>query len=239
MMHLLLPLPFRSALSTRASLMMEHDETFDDNPFAALFETTGWAQLTQELDGIPAFACANALGESLCYADDRLQGTPAVGLPLKVFYAELSAALQALASAEALYPSQELQLISEGLGSAFRQSCEGSAILIPSSRELEVAGAPAGMPPAGQPLPLFAYEELCWEEPDDSLQFPLFMSSDEASAAAIEAVARDGGDLRALEMVCLPLPQAVETALMDVQAPDFTFVAPAASLEYLRGAKCR
>ena len=148
-----------------------------------------------------------------------------------MYHTHVEPAQQALATARAANPDADLLPL--GLGKAFRLACAGQATLLPSSRELTFAGAPPEASPVGQAVPLFACMEMCEQLPSGGARLPLFMSWADAKTAVDEAIAMDQPDTE-LEIVCLSLDKAVEMLVSVPGSPDFVFVPPTASVEFVR-----
>lgn len=145
----------------------------------------------------------------------------------------MEAAKTQLATAQDQFPELECDLIPVGLGSAYKLSCTGKAILVPSVAALLAAGAPEGTEPLGQELPMFACMEITRAGEEGPL-VPLFMSYVDYS----EAVARETDAYapeQPLQMVCLSLASVVEelAGLDDPSSGAFSFVAPSESLQHI------
>jgi len=89
------------------------------------------------------------------------------------------------------------------MGQAYRLSMEGKALLVPSVKELEAAGAPAGASPNGQELPLFGCLQISRPAAEGGNPvLPLFVSKADAERAVADAVSMtDGEDEDGLEIM--------------------------------------
>jgi len=191
-----------------------------------LFESAGWPQLQTSLDKLPVFTVANGEGQPLQYEVGEK--------PLAVFYAEVEAAKKELAQSQAQFPDLGCDLIPVGLGSAYKLSCEGKAMVVPSLADLVAAGAPADAQPMGQELPLFACMEMS-QEGDKGPVLPLFVSHADC-AAAVKQVTDTEASEEPLEISCLSLPSVVErlTGVADPSSGGFEFIAPSASVQHIQ-----
>jgi len=193
---------------------------------AAEFESEGWRQLQGKLDQLPVFTVANAEGQPLQYEINQR--------PLAVFYADVEAAKKELAAAQSQYPELSCDLIPVGLGSAYKLSCDGSAMVVPSLASLQALGAPEGAQPMGQELPLFACMEMS-QEGENGPVLPLYMSHEDCAAVIKKVTEADPPD-EPLQISGLSLPSVVErlTSLADPAKGGFAFVAPSASLQHIQ-----
>ena len=228
---LLMATPVLSVMTWPTTLRGDRTATRITSPRLAesesVFDQRGWAELQQQLDALPVFTCADEAGTPL---EVQLSGQTK---PLAVFYADVEAAELALAKARATRIGQSLDLIPFPLGKAYRLTSDGEGIIVPSAKELAMAGAPADSSPVGQALPLFACMEMAEEVEGGGGRLPLFMSSAEANAAMAEATAADEPDAK-LEMVCLSLQRAIELLVTVPDSPAFRFVPPSSSLIYIQ-----
>lgn len=197
---------------------------------AGPLEGDGWAQLLGALDKLPVFSVANSEGQPLQYQVGEKS--------LALFYADIEAAKAQLAAAQdenpelcpALGPGQPgcCDLIPVGLGSAFKLSCDGKAMVVPGLAELQAAGAPEDAQPMGQELPLFACMDMRREGDEAALQegpvVPLFMSH--ADCAAYVAEATDAS----VDISGLSLASIVEQL---TGGGAYSFVAPSASMQHV------
>ena len=116
---------------------------------------------------MPVFTVANEEGKPLQYEIGEK--------PLAVFYADVNAAKMENTAAQRQYPDLGCDIIPVGLGSAYKLSVEGKAMIVPGIADLKAAGAPPGAQPMGQELPLFACMEMSRDGADGPV-LPLFMS---------------------------------------------------------------
>lgn len=196
------------------------------HPLAAAtdFEADNWKALATQLDRLPVFTVANAEGQPLQYEID--------GTPTALFYADVDAAKAELTNAVKEFPELNCDLIPVGVGSAYKLTCEGKAILLPSVADLTAAGAPAGVSAMGQPLPLFACMEMS-QEINGSPVLPLFMAWSDCAAAVSQATSLDSPDEK-LEIVGLSLPSVVERLMgVESESTAFTFIPPSASAKHI------
>lgn len=201
------------------------------SPLAAakedVFASAGWATLQPALDRLPCFTVANEEGQPLQYEMN--------GKPLAVFYVDIAAAQVELKAARESSPTLEstADLIPVGLGQAYKLSCEGQAVLVPGTADLQAAGAPADVEPMGQAVPLFACMDMSREGPSGAPELPLFLCHAECEAAVAQASAADEPDAP-LEIVGLSLPTVIERLTASSGEPlAFAFVPPAKSTTYI------
>ena len=145
------------------------------------------------------------------------------------------------------FPSLNLRLMGVGVGAVFRQHTEGSALLVPGAAAL----AGAGDEWDSEMLPLYTCLAMSSPAPEGSgleplgaPTTPLFLDPQDAQAsldAALEAVKARGASpaqLEQMQLVCTSMPSAVDIVLggkeSDLCGDRFQFVAPRASLVYLR-----
>ena len=183
-------------------------------------ESENWPKLQGELDKLPVFTVANAEDKPLQYQIGER--------PYAVFYADVDAAKKELAK----HPDLGYDLIPIGLGSAYKLSCEGKAMVVPGLAELVALGAPEDAQPIGQELPLFACNEMS-REGEEGPVLPLFMSHADCAAAVAEATAAAYNE--ELEISGLSLASVVErlSGLDDPSKGGFSFEAPLASMKHI------
>lgn len=193
-------------------------EPFIDNP--------SWSDVQPILDGLPVFTLANEDEKPLQYEVN--------GKPMAIFYADVAAAKQQFDAVTEQNPDLGYDLTPVGVGTAYKLSCEGKAILVPGVTELTAAGMPEGMSPMGQELPLFACMEIKRDTDDGGTVTPLFMSSEDCAATVQDARDAAEGATSKLDIVCLPLDSVVEHLLSNVGAPPtFSFMPPTRSTEHI------
>ena len=189
---------------------------------------SAWDPIKQELDHVPVFSCANDKGQPLEYNVG--------GKPIAFFFCDINAAKSELQKAQAETDVQGLNLLPFPLGEVFEMGGKEMAAIIPSAEALEAAGAPKGLNPVGQQVPLFGCMEIAATQPDGKVFTPLFFSYEEAedamNRALVEAQAVGGG--AKFEITVMPLVKAVQSMAMGGKEKSFIFESPEASLEYLR-----
>jgi hypothetical protein len=119
----------------------------------------------------------------------------------------------------------------------FEMAAKQMALIIPSQKSIEDAGAPSGMSPLGQQVPLFGCMDMTQNRPDGTSMVPLFLSMDEAKEAmdmALQAVPDE--EKSKFDISVIPLAGAVQ---MQATRSDksFTYVPPTSSMDYLRSVK--
>ena len=187
-----------------------------------LFESAGWPSLQGTLDELPVFTVANGEGQPLEYTTAGPKGER----QLAIFYIDVEAAMKQTTAAKAQFPDLGCDIISTGLGFAFKLSSEGGALIVPGVAELQGAGAPEGSNPMGQEVPLFCSMELTRE----GGKVLLFMSYADCAEAVSQA---PGG---ALEVDTILSLQSTVEELADLEDPssgEFVLVAPSASLQHV------
>lgn len=185
-----------------------------------------WDPIKQELDKIPVFGCTNDKGQPLQYnIGDK---------PLGVFFCDVNAAKVELEKAQADTKLDGLQILPFPLGEVFEMGAKQMAVVVPSAQALEEAGAPKGLNPLGQQVPMFGCMEISADQPDGTSRTPLFMSFDEAEAVMKMAVDGIGaGEDSKFEVTVMPLVKAVQNMATNPEK-SYIFEAPKSSLEYLR-----
>jgi len=181
------------------------------------FEKAGWQSA---LDELPVFTIASKEGQPMQYSVD--------GRPLAIFYADVEAAKTEFAAAQRQYPDLGCDLVSVGLGSAYRLSLDGKAMVVPGLAELRAAGAPEDAQPMGQELPLFGCMQMS-RKGDEGQVLPLFMSYTDCAAAVAEA-ANGGTPDDPVEIAGF----ALSSVIVDPAPGAFSFVAPSSSLQHIQ-----
>ena len=197
---------------------------------ATTITAEGWTALMPELEQVPIFVLTNAAGQPLSYERD--------GKPLAPYYADLVQAKMELEQRRRELPELDLRILPIGLGSAFMRASTGSAMLVPSSTELDNAADPEADTPYEAGLPLFAC--LAMRKPHanrDGVQaMPLFMCAADAQASRDTAAAAAPPDTQSLELLVIPLLRALER-MVDQPGDDgliFEIVPPADSVAWVR-----
>lgn len=178
------------------------------------------ASIISALNKLPLFTVANKEGKMLQYSVGKKQ--------LAVFFSDVEAAKKQRADTKKQDP--ECDLIAVGLGSAYKLSCSGSAMIVPGLADLVGAGAPADAQPMGQELPLFGCTKLS-RNTEEGLIVSLFMSHADC-AAAVEA-APSGVDQDDLQPITPYSLQSVVDQLNDPSSPAISFVAPTPSVHHI------
>lgn len=191
-----------------------------------LLSSDSWDPIKNNLNSVPAFACANDQGQPLQYNVG--------GNPLAFFFLDIDAAKDELQKAEDEMKMDGLSLVPFPLGEVFEMGAKQMALVIPSSAAIESAGAPKGTNPMGQQIPLFGCLDMIETLPDGTSNVPLFLSMDEAKEAmnmALESVPEE--EKSKFDVTVIPLAGTVQ---MQATNPNksFTYVPPMASLEYLK-----
>ncbi|CAB9497003.1 expressed unknown protein [Seminavis robusta] len=214
-----------SPQSARQSLLLLASPSTPEEMFAS----QGWKPIRAELDTLPVFCVANEKGQPLQYNVNDETTMP-------FFYCDVKAAQEELVKAKADLPADKslgLGIIPFPLGNAFELMASNQAAVIPSADSLEAAGAPKGVNPLGQQIPLFCCMDIMQESPNTGKPvLPIFMVHKEAKEAMEQAVAVDGGE--GFEIVSLSLPRAVEMLASNEDAPSFHFLPPRDSIDYIQ-----
>mmetsp|Transcript_27967 Transcript_27967/g.39388 ORF Transcript_27967/g.39388 Transcript_27967/m.39388 type:complete len:258 (+) Transcript_27967:49-822(+) len=183
-----------------------------------------WEPLKTELDAVPVFCCANEQGQPMQYN----MGAGNVAF----FFCDIDYAKDELEKAKKDTGLDTLGLAPVPLGQAFEMACRQQAVIIPSEKSLKAAGAPEGINPVGQQIPLFGCDDIAQKRTDGTSFTPLFIDNADAEKIiqqAADMATEDGPDL---EMKILPLVQAVR--MVATNEEDYTFVPPEKSMNYLR-----
>ena len=185
-------------------------------------ESSGWPLLQGVLDKVPVFTVANSEEQPLQYqvGDQKLT----------VFYADVKVATKEYMTARDQYPDLGCDIISIGLGNAYKLAVAGEAVIVPGMAELVGAGAPEDAQALGQELPLFACMEMKLEG-DAGAKVPLFMSYDDCAAAIAQESSADAPmQINAV----LSLQSLVEelAELADPTSGEFALQVPSASVQH-------
>jgi len=205
---------------------LTHVSSHTDGPFGLAFRRL-WPALAKQLDRLPVFTVANAAGQPLEYQID--------GEPTAMFYADVEAAKEELATARKSFPELDCDLIPAGVGSVYKLTCERKAMLLPATADLTAAGAPPDAPAMGQPLPLFTCLEMSQSSENGKPKLPLFMAWADCAAAVSQATQTDGPEDK-LEIVGLSLPSVIErlSSLTEEEGgPAFVFIPSSASAKHI------
>jgi hypothetical protein len=192
-----------------------------------------WEPLKESLNTVPCYACTNDQGQPLQYN---------VGdLPLAFFYLDIDAAevelkkAQEEAAKESAMSGMKLFLTPFPLGEVFEMGVKKIALVVPSQDGIEGAGAPAGMNPVGQQVPLFGCMDMVEDLPDGSAMVPMFLSkaeADDAMGMALEGL--EDEEKAKFKVDVLPLAGAIQMQADSLGKINFTYVPPKSSLDYLR-----
>ena len=251
----------RTTRSSSSSTSL-HQTADDDKPpgtAVELFESESWKIMKKDLDSVPIFCVANKEGTPVAYSitvkktkeaedQDKEENAEPITFQVPFFYTDVEDAkieLKKVKESNTAEKADEMDLIPFPLGSAFEMWSKDQAVIVPSGKAVQQAGAPPGTNPIGQPVPLFACMEIMQEAelPDaDNKEgktkvvpvLPLFMVLEECNAAVDQAVEMDGGKSEDFEVVSLSLTRAVEQLATQVKEfPGFQLMPPQASLEYI------
>ncbi len=201
-----------------------------------LSNSSKWTPIKQELDHVPIFTITNDQNQPLQY---NVGGTKTFAF----FFIDVDAVKNELTKAkgETNMESDTLQITPFPLGEIFELAAKEMAVIVPSVQGLEGAGAPKGLNPIGQQVPLFGCMDIqvnVGSGDGDSMMTstPLFFTFEEAenamNMALGEAGGSDGG--KKFEVTVMPLVKAVQTMVMN-ENKSFLLEAPKSSLDYLRG----
>lgn len=185
-----------------------------------------WDPIKNDLNMVPAFACTNDQGQPLQYD----VGTG----PLAFFFLDIDAAKDELQKAKDDTKMEGLNLVPFPLGEVFEMAAKKLAMVVPPQKGIEAAGAPSGMNPLGQQVPLFGCMDVVETLADGTSMVPLFLSMDEAKEAlnmALEGLPAD--EQSKFDVTVMPLAGAVQMQATNSDK-SFTYVAPRSSLDYLQ-----
>ena len=150
--------------------------------------------------------------------------------PLALFFVDLAMAQNEMKIAQKALPKAVIDLVQFPLGEAFVGWYQETARIMPTVEALRASGAPRDLAPIDSMVPLFA-ANLQIISTDGTPKMPLFFVEAEAKAA-LEA-ARSKGVQVDQELMKLPLQKAVFLLATDPEAPDFEFMTPDASADYI------
>jgi hypothetical protein len=154
--------------------------------------------------------------------------------PLAFFFLDIDAAKEDLEKAKQETKMDGLNLVPFPLGEVFEMAAKQMALIVPSQKSLEDAGAPPGMNPVGQQVPLFGCMDMTQDRLDGTSMVPLFLSMEEAKNAmnmAMEGI--PDAEKSRLDVSVIPLAGAIQKQATKSDV-SFTYEPPASSLEYLR-----
>lgn len=178
------------------------------------------------LNKLPVFAIANndkkPLTFKLSLGDEMMA----------IFYADVESAKAQLSDTKKSSPNLVCDLITVGLGTAFKLASEGKAMIVPDTAELKAAGAPEGIQPMGLELPLFVCMKIMAAPPGDGKRavLPVYMSYSDCAKAISAAQAACPSET--LEVTTLGLQSVFEQLTDPAFDKTFKFIAPEASLHH-------
>jgi hypothetical protein len=185
-----------------------------------------WDPIKKELNAVPVFSCSNEKGQPMQYGVE--------GSKVAFFFTDVYAAKVELEKSKEETKMDNLNLLPFPLGEVVEMAAKKSALIIPSEGSLMAAGAPKGINPLGQILPLFCYTELSQDRDDGSSLTPLFISKADAEEALKMALEGSGEDISSFELQIFPLTQAIQGAARSEGKKAYTFVPAADAIEFLR-----
>ena len=214
------------------------DEASDSTGSAEeLFASAGWPAIKKDLDELPVFTVANDKGQPLQYSVG--------GSAMPFFFVDLDAAREELLKAKAdsnisdMEGMEGIDVIPFPLGDAFMMMETGKAVVVPSQKAIEDAGAPKDVSPVGQQVPLFSCMAITQEGRDGKPLLPLFFVKQEVQDAIDEALEIDGGDGDNKEneefaITVLSLQRAVQLLATVPESPAFNFLPPQKSIKHIK-----
>lgn len=202
-----------------------------------LFASAGWPAIKKDLDELPVFTVANDKGQPLQYSVG--------GSAMPFFFVDLDAAREELLKAKAdsnisdMEGMEGIDVIPFPLGDAFMMMETGKAVVVPSQKAIEDAGAPKDVSPVGQQVPLFSCMAITQEGRDGKPLLPLFFVKQEVQDAIDEALEIDGddGDNKEAEefaITVLSLQRAVQLLATVPESPAFNFLPPQKSIKHIK-----
>lgn len=222
--------PIRNQRITTKTTLFSQQQQQPPNSLEDLISTPElWDPLKQSLNAVPTFACTNELGQPLQYNI----GSKALGF----FYTDIHAAQSELVKAqqESNLSGTNLKITPFPLGDIFEMGIQQKAVLIPSQESMEAAGAPVGINPVGQQVPLFGCMQMVQTLEDGTMNVPLFLSRFEAEEAMGMATANMAeGDKSMFQVDVVPLAGAIQMQANSRGERSFTFVSPTSSMQYLQ-----
>jgi hypothetical protein len=216
----------RKSLSTRKSFSTSSCLHAAPDSLQDLVNTSNlWDPIKNDLNSVPAFACTNDQGQPMQY--DVGSG------PLAFFFLDVDAAKVELQKAKEDTKMEGLNIVPFPLGEVFEMGVKELAMIVPSQKCIEDAGAPSGMNPMGQQVPLFGCLDMTEDLADGTSMVPLFLSMDEAKEAMNMALADvPEAEKVKFDVTIMPLAGAVQMQASNSDK-SFTYVAPRSSLDYL------
>ena len=162
------------------------------------------------------------------------------GAMTALFFVEVADAQTELEEVKSAMPDLPLDVIPFPLSEAFQWWCEDKGTIVPTLAAIKAAGAPDGVEPLGQQVPLFACLEMQAESKEGKPALPLFFVHAEAKEAMEMALAADEDTEENIveetfKVVSLSLQRAVELLATVPSTPAFQFVTPVSSSQYVAG----
>ena len=200
-----------------------------------LFASAGWPAIKNDLDELPVFTVASDKGQPLQYSVG--------GSAMPFFFVDLDAAREELLKAKAdsnisdMEGMEGIDVIPFPLGDAFMMMETGKAVVVPSQKAIEDAGAPKDVSPVGQQVPLFSCMAITQEGRDGKPLLPLFFVKQEVQDAIDEALEIDGDDGDNKEefvVTVLSLQRAVQLLATVPESPAFNFLPPQKSIKHIK-----
>ena len=201
-----------------------------------LFASAGWPAIKKDLDELPVFTVANKKGQPLQYSVG--------GSAMPFFFVDLDAAREELLKAKAdsnisdMEGMEGIDIIPFPLGDAFMMMETGKAVVVPSQKAIEDAGAPKDVSPVGQQVPLFSCMEITQEGRDGKPLLPLFFVKQEVQDAIDEALEIDGDDDNnegeEFAITVMSLQRAVQLLATVPESPAFNFLPPQKSIKHIK-----
>ena len=159
------------------------------------------------------------------------------------FFVDLDAAREELLKAKAdsnisdMEGMEGIDVIPFPLGDAFMMMETGKAVVVPSQKAIEDAGAPKDVSPVGQQVPLFSGMAITQEGRDGKPLLPLCFVKQEVQDAIDEALEIDGDDGDNKEefvVTVLSLQRAVQLLATVPESPAFNFLPPQKSSKHIK-----
>ncbi|CAJ1963781.1 unnamed protein product [Cylindrotheca closterium] len=236
--------------STSLHQASDSDSSKPPETAVELFDSESWKIIKKDLDAVPIFCVANKEGKPVAYSitvkktQDEDEDAEPITFQVPFFYVDVEDAKTELKKVRDSNKekAEEMDLIPFPLGSAFEMWSNDQAVIIPSGKAVQQAGAPPGTNPIGQAVPLFCCMEIMQEtevkDAEGNIKMapvlPLFMVLEECNAAVDQAVEMDGGTSDDFEVASLSLTAAIEQLATQIKGvPGFQVMPPQASLEYI------
>jgi len=160
------------------------------------------------------------------------------GAMTALFFIDVVDAQAELKEVKSAMPDLPLDVVPFPLSEAFQWWCEDKGTIVPKLAAIKAAGAPDGVEPLGQQVPLFACLEMQAESKEGKPTLPLFFVHSEAKEAMEMALAADEDKEESkdtFKIVSLSLQRAVELLSTVPSTPAFQFVTPVSSSQFVAG----